>query len=174
MPDLEQRVATLEAIEAIKVLKAKYFFSCDSKRPDLVRECFADGEVDIQYGRIGDFSRADDMVAVFERLACEEHIVEMHHAQNPQITVQSATEASATWGLYYFLIDTRQQTATQLGGFYEDEYRCVEGDWKISKTVYKLTSTYITDVSDATVKMIFAGCHAPAEVDDPSRQASQE
>lgn len=174
MPDLEQRIATLEAIEAVKTLKAKYFFACDSKQPDLVRECFADGEVDIRYGRIGDFDRADDMVAVFARLACEEHIVEMHHAQNPQVTVHSADSASATWGLYYFLIDTRQQTATQLGGFYEDEYRCFDGDWKITRTVYQLTSTYITDVSDATVKAIFAGRVAPAELDDPSRQSSQE
>lgn len=174
MSDLEQRIATLEAIEAIKVLKAKYFFSCDSKRPDLVRECFADGAVDLRYGRVGDFTAADDMVAVFERLACEEHIVEMHHAQNPRISIQSATEASATWGLYYFLVDTRQQTATQLGGFYEDEYRCIEGDWKITGSAFHLTSTYITDVSNATVQMIFAGSTAPVEVDDITRQANQE
>ena len=130
--------------------------------------------VDLQYGRVGNFSRADDMVAVFAELACEEHIIEMHHAQNPQITVHSATEASATWGLYYFLIDTRQNTATQLGGFYEDEYRCTDGEWKISKSVFNQTSTYITDVSGATVNMIFAGRTAPAELDDPSRQAARE
>jgi hypothetical protein len=174
MSDLEQRIATLEAIEAIKVLKAKYFFSCDSKRPDLVRECFADGVVDLRYGRVGDFTAADDMVGVFQRLACEEHIVEMHHAQNPQITLQSSTQATATWGLFYFLIDTKQQTATQLGGFYEDGYRCVEGDWKISRSVFNVTSTYITDVSNATVQMIFAGRTAPVEIDDPARQAKQD
>ena len=114
------------------------------------------------------------MVSVFEHLACEEHIVEMHHAQNPQVSIQSATEASATWGLYYFLVDTRQQTATQLGGYYEDEYRRIKGDWKITGSVFHLTSTYITDVSNATVQMIFAGSTAPVEVDDPSRQAHQE
>lgn len=171
MPALEQRIATLEAIEAIKSLKARYFLSCDSKRPQQVRECFADGEVDIQYGRIGNFSRADDMVAVFAKLACEEHIVEMHHAQNPQITVHSALQASAVWGLYYFMIDTRQKIATQLGGHYDDDYRCIDGQWKITRTVYTLTSTYVTDVSDALAKVVFAGRTAPAEIDDPTRQA---
>ncbi len=174
MPDLEERIARLEAIEAVKALKARYFAACDGKQPNQVRACFADGEVDLRYGRVGDFTRADDMVAVFERLACEEHIVEMHHAQNPQVTVQSATEASATWGLYYFLIDTRQQIATQLGGVYEDEYRCIDGEWKITRSVYNLTSTYITDVSDATAKMIFAGRVAPAELDDIEKQAASE
>ena len=58
MSDLEQRIARLEAIEAIKALKARYFQSCDSKRPQQVRDCFADGEVDtVQLAAI---PRADD------------------------------------------------------------------------------------------------------------------
>lgn len=168
---LEQRIARLEAIEAIKQLKARYFHACDNKRPEDVRGCFMDGEVDIRYGRIGDFSSADDMVAEFARLACEEHIVEMHHAQNPQITINSDDHASATWGLYYFMIDTSQQLVFQLGGFYEDEYRCIEGEWKISATIYQLTSTQIMDVNGESPKILFAGREAPAELDDPSSQA---
>jgi hypothetical protein len=168
---LEQRIARLEAIEAIKQLKARYFHACDNKRPDEVRACFMDGEVDIRYGRIGDFDNADDMVAEFARLACEEHIVEMHHAQNPQITIHSSEHASATWGLYYHMIDTKQRVVLQLGGFYEDEYRCVEGDWKISVTHYQLTSTQIMDVTGEGPKILFAGREAPAELDDPSLQA---
>ena len=80
MEELNRRIARLEAIEAIKQLKARYFFACDNKQPELVRTCFTDGEMVIDYGRVGSFSNADDMVAVFARLACEEHIVEMHHA----------------------------------------------------------------------------------------------
>ena len=131
MTEIENRLARLEAIEAIKALKARYFSACDNKRPAEVRSCFADGEVDLRYGRIGDFDSADDMVAVFTELACQEHIIEMHHAQNPQIEIESETAANATWGLYYFLIDTRANVATQLGGYYEDRYRRDDGDWKI-------------------------------------------
>lgn len=165
---LEQRIARLEAIEAIKQLKARYFHACDNKRPEDVRACFMDGEVEIHYGRIGDFSNADDMVAEFTRLACEEHIVEMHHAQNPQITVHGAERASGTWGLYYFMIDTSQQVVFQLGGYYEDEYCRVGGDWKISATSYHLTSTQIMDVTGEAPKILFAGREAPSEVDDLS------
>ena len=171
MNELEQRIAKLEAIEAIKSLKFRYFAACDNKRPEQVRSCFADGEVDLRYGRIGDFRSADDMVAVFTRLACVEHIVEMHHAQNPCVTVHSPAEASAEWGLYYFMIDTNQQTATQLGGSYDDEYRCINGDWKITKSVFTLSSTLITELSEGLAKLVFAGRTAPSEIDDPNRQA---
>jgi hypothetical protein len=170
--ELEQRIARLEAIEAIKQLKAKYFAACDNKQPEFARECFVDGPVDIQYGRIGNFDRADDVIEVFRELACHEHIVEIHHGQNPQICVQSDTHACATWGLYYYMIDTRQQTATQLGGYYEDEYRCVDGEWKISKTAYQLVSTQVMDVAEGLARVLFAGRTAPADIDDPSRQAA--
>ncbi len=169
--ELEQRIARLEAIEAIKKLKAKYFFACDNKQPEQVRSCFVDGDMHIDYGRVGSFANADDMVAIYTKYACEDHIVEMHHAQNPQITITSDIQASATWGLYYYMIDTRQNTVTQLAGFYEDEYRCEQGEWKISKTTYRVSSTQLMDLSEGMAKLIFAGKEASPEIDDPSLQA---
>jgi hypothetical protein len=169
--NLEQRIARLEAIEAIKQLKAKYFLACDNKQPTVVRSCFVDGDMVIDYGRVGSFTNADDMVAIYTKYACGEHIVEMHHAQNPQIEIISDTEASASWGLYYYMIDTHQNSVTQLGGFYEDEYRCEGGEWKISSTSYRVTSTQLMDLSEGMAKVIFTGKEASVEVDDPSRQA---
>jgi hypothetical protein len=168
--DLARRVARLEAIQEISRLKYAYFFNCDQQRPDKVRECFIDGEVDIDFGRIGRFRSADELVAVFEQLACQEHIVEMHHAQNPQIDLLGDDRATGLWGLYYYMIDTRQQIATQLGGYYEDEYRYTEGGWKMSASRFVVTSTQILDLGEAVVKRVFAGRTAPAELDDPSRQ----
>lgn len=169
---LEQRIARLEALEAIKQLKYSYFYHCDQKQPEKVRACFADGPVKIEYGRVGNFEKADDMVAIFAKLACAEHIVEMHHAQNPQIEILSDSTARATWGIFYYLIDTQQQITTQLGGFYEDEYRCIDGEWKITATRFDVKSTQILALSDDRVKAVFAGSQAPAELDDPSKQAS--
>lgn len=171
MAALERRIAALEDIEAIKQLKHRYFFSCDQKRPRQVRECFADGPIDLNYGRIGRFENADAMVDIFERLACVEHIVEMHHAQNPQIELLGEDLARGTWGLYYFLIDTRQQICTQLGGFYEDEYRRQKGEWKISASSFQVTSSQIISVDEGLSRVIFAGRTAPAELDDPTQQA---
>lgn len=168
---LEERIQALEDIEAIKQLKHRYFFCCDQKQPAAVRDCFADGPMTIDYGRIGMFDNADAMVDVFERLACQEHIVEMHHAQNPQIELTSASTAKATWGLYYYMINTHDDSVTQLGGYYEDEYTRVDGRWKISATRYTVTSTTLLSMASETVRSIFAGRTAAADIDDPGRQA---
>ena len=168
---LEQRIARLEDIEAIRKLKHRYFFACDRKQPAEVLACFAPGEVAIDYGRIGQYRRAADMVAVFAELACKEHIVEMHHAQNPQIEVLDGERAEATWGLYYFMVNTRDRNVTQLGGHYIDSYRKIDGEWKISATAFHCTSTEVLDLADGIARVIFAGSAAPAALDDPTSQA---
>lgn len=171
MSDLQNRIQALEDIEAIKRLKYDYFFFCDHKQPANMRECFAEGPVHIDYGRIGTFDNRETLVALFDQLACAEHIVEMHHAQNPRIDLFDAEHATGVWSLYYFMVDTRQNTATQLGGYYEDSYKKIDGVWKITATTFKVTSTLISDVGEGIAKIVFAGSIAPAEVDDPSRQA---
>ncbi|NND68297.1 MAG: nuclear transport factor 2 family protein [Halioglobus sp.] len=168
---LEQRIARLEAVEAVKQLKYRYFRACDRKQPEVVRACFAPGEIDLQYGRIGNFSSRDDMVAVFSTLACQEHIVEMHHGQNPEVTVVDPDNATATWGLYYYMIDTRRNVVTQLGGFYDDAYVRINGEWLINKSHYEVSSTAIYNLADGPVQPVFAGAAAPVELDDPSAQA---
>ena len=171
MGGLERRIAMLEDIEAIRQLKHRYFFACDQKRPAEVLACFAPGRVHIDYGRIGVFERAQDMVEAFTALACHEHIVEMHHAQNPQIRVLDAARAEATWGLYYFMLNTRDRNVTQLGGYYVDEYRKLDDGWRISSTVFHVTSTELLDIGEGIAKIVFAGRAAPADIDDPSAQA---
>jgi hypothetical protein len=168
---LEQRISRLEAIEAIKQLKARYFHACDSKQPDAVRECFRSGEIDCRYGRIGNFSDREQLVAVFSELACQDHIVEMHHGQNPRIEVHDECSATGIWGLYYYLIDTRRQTVTQLAGVYDDGYACVEGQWLMTRSYYEVTSTQIFDLTEGLARVIFAGKAAPTALDDPAKQA---
>ncbi|MCR9105901.1 MAG: nuclear transport factor 2 family protein [Gammaproteobacteria bacterium] len=168
---IEQRLARLEAIEAIKQLKHRYFHACDTKQTDRVRDCFAEGVIDLRYGRIGEFSDRQQMLAVFTELACQDHIIEMHHGQNPQIELLGEDRATGIWGLYYYMIDTRRNTATQLAGFYEDEYAFVDGQWRIVKSHYEVTSTQILALEDSAVKALFAGASAPLSVDDPAKQA---
>jgi hypothetical protein len=168
---VEARLARLEAIEDIRQLKARYFHACDHKQPDVVRECFAPGKIDLRYGRIGTFTDREAMLAVFTELACQPHIIEMHHSQNPRIEVQGSDHATGSWGLYYYLIDTRRQTVTQLAGFYDDAYQRRDGKWRITRSVYEVTSTQIFALSDGLARVIFAGGAAPVELDDPNQQA---
>ncbi len=170
---IEQRLHRLESLEAIRELKSRYFRACDTKDAEAMRDCFDAGVIDIRFGRIGDFSSREELVAVFSELACHDHIVEMHHGQNPLIEVLDADSARGDWGLYYYLIDTQRQIVTQLGGGYQDEYRRVDGHWKISASEFSVSSTQILSLAEGAVAALFAGRVAPVEIDDPQAQAGE-
>ena len=159
---IEQRLQRLEDAEAIRALKHRYFFCCDRKDPAGMRACFADGPVHIDYGAVGTFDRADALTKVFTEVGCHDYMVEMHHGMNPQIEMLDATRARGTWKLHYFLINTRDRSATQLGGYYEDEYQVVDGAWKISRTRFVPTSTLAMDLGEGVAKILFAGRVPPA------------
>ncbi len=160
--DLSARLQALEDIEAIRQLKARYLFSCDRKDAAIMRSCFVDGKLEIDYGVVGRFDTADALVKLFVEVGCHDYMVEMHHGVNPQIDRVSADLARGTWGLHYFLINTRDRTLTQLGGYYEDEYARTASGWKISKTRFVATSTLVLDVNSDAAKALFAGRAPPA------------
>lgn len=158
---VEQRLQSLEDIEAIRALKARYLWCCDRKDPAGMRACFADGPVHIDYGAVGTFDRADALVKVYTGIACNDHMVELHHGMNPQIEILDEARARGTWSLHYFLINTQTRGLTQLAGYYEDEYRKDAGTWKIVRTRFVPTSTLALDVSEGVVKALFAGRAPP-------------
>jgi hypothetical protein len=158
---LEIRLSRLEDAEAIRSLKAHYFACCDKKDPEGMRDCFVPGTVHIDYGRIGVFDNRDQLVAIFSQLGCHPHIVEMHHGVNPEITVLDAQHARGTWGLHYQMINTQDRTITQLGAYYDDEYRKVDGLWKITSTRCVVTSTLVVSYEGAA-GVLFAGIQPPA------------
>lgn len=159
--EIERRLRVLEDVEAIRTLKTRYLAACDAKDPAAMRACFADGPVHIDYGRIGTFDRADALVKIFTDMACHPHMVEFHHGVNPRIDVRDKDSASGRWGLHYQLIDTKANSLTQLGGYYEDEYRKLGGAWKISSTKFVVTSTLAMDLSQGGAKTLFAGRAPP-------------
>ncbi|GAA4883327.1 nuclear transport factor 2 family protein [Ferrimonas pelagia] len=131
---IEQRLARLEAMEAIRTLKHRYLNACDEKNVEDIRRCFAEGPVSIDYGPVGVFETREAFVDLYQTAACHEHVIDLHHGANPEIELLSATEAKGRWALYYFNIDSRSGATRQLGGFYDDEYRCINGRWLISAT----------------------------------------
>lgn len=154
---LEKRLRRLEDIEEIRALKSRYFHACDQKDPKVMRTCFKDGTVHIDYGVVGTFDTADALVKVYTDIACHPHMVEMHHGMSPQIELLEAGRARGSWKLHYFLINTKDKTLTQLGGFYEDEYQVERGVWKISRTRFTATSTLVMDIGSEAAKVAFAG-----------------
>ncbi|CAH0993191.1 hypothetical protein SIN8267_03332 [Sinobacterium norvegicum] len=154
---LEQRIAKLEAIEAIKQLKARYLAACDQKQVEQIRDCFVEQSVDIDYGAVGRFSHRDQLVALFDQVGNHDYMVEMHHAQNPQITIIDEDTAEAEWGLFYYLVNTQENSLTQLGGCYRDGYRRIDGQWYIAKSHFSVDSTVASQLSDGVAQVVFAG-----------------
>ena len=103
------------------------------------------------------FTDADALVKVYTEIACHPHMVEMHHGANPQIEVLDESNARGKWSLQYFLINTKEKTLTQLGGYYDDEYRKEGGKWKISRTKFYATSTLAMENGEKAIRALFAG-----------------
>ena len=136
MSDLESRLAKLEAVEAIRRLKARYFNACDEKDADTVEACFLpDATVDAGPA-IGKFDNAADFVAIFREMGCKPNIIDMHHGTNAEIEVISATEAEGLWALYFFTIDTEARAMRQLAGIYRDRYQKTDQGWKIAESLF--------------------------------------
>lgn len=131
---LEQRLQRMEALESIRQLKHRYLNACDLKEVETIRNCFAEGEILIDYGPIGQFSDRDSFVALYQQLACNDRVKDMHHGCNPEIELVSETEATGRWGLYYFNLDAVTGATLQLGAVYFDRYRLIRGEWKIVET----------------------------------------
>lgn len=155
--DLSRRVARLEAIEAIKQLKARYLTACDRKQVDIVRDCFPDGPVVLDYGPVGTFTHRDGLLAVFEKFACNDHVFDIHLGSNPQIRLIDDNEAEGTWGLYFFQINAASNNLMQLAGYYEDRYRRFDGEWKIVDSRFKHYSVEMMTLEQGLHKVQFAG-----------------
>lgn len=160
--DLETRISRLETIEAIKSLKARYWHCCDRKDVDGVRDCFVDGPVEIHYdGPVGLVNHRDGLYQIFKDVACNTHIVEMHHGGPPSIEVRLPDEASGRWGLVYHLTNTEARTISVVGGYYDDEYRRTRDGWLISKARFTVCSAVTYGWKDAPVRVLHAGARLP-------------
>lgn len=157
LEELELQVQRLQDIEDIRQLKARYFHACDQKALGTIVECFAEGEIWIDYGVIGSFKTREAFLALFEEKACHDHIVDTHHGQNAQINWLSPSEATAVSDLYFHQIDTQAQTLTQLSGFYEDTFVNKGSGWRIQQTVFTVTSSLVSQLDEGKVQVLFAG-----------------
>lgn len=134
--DPAQRIARLEAVEAIKALKHRYLRACDAKDPKTFRDCFVTVGATVDYGVLGSFD-ADGMAAVFEKIALQKVdgknvVLDMHHGTHPDITVHAAGHASGRWTLKFRQVNLLEKTETVMTGEYDDEYIVEDGRWKIA------------------------------------------
>jgi len=129
MSDLEKRIETLEALEAIRQLKARYCEICDdAHNPDEIIRIFTEDGIWEGEG----IGRAEGHDAIKELFQGFQDAISFsqHMVQNPIIDVQGST-ATARWyffGMFkFYRNDTRRWQAAR----YHEAYERVSGTWKI-------------------------------------------
>jgi hypothetical protein len=137
--DRPMEPADLLEIEAIKRVKYKYLRCLDQKLWDEMREVFTDDAVAAYSGGKYSYEGRDAIIDFLVRSMGAETFHSSHRVHHPEIDLTSATTAIGTWAMDDVVVMTDWNLTVRGAAFYEDEYRKVDGDWKISRTGYKRT-----------------------------------
>ncbi|OCC25170.1 hypothetical protein MB02_00275 [Croceicoccus estronivorus] len=158
LEDLAARLTALEDIEAIRQLKARYLRCCDLKMVDELRETFLSGPVHIEYQNFPLFTDREDFLKVYEEMACQEGVYDIHHASNAEIELTGPDTAKGKWSLNFRTILMASRAVTHLAVEYDDVYRKQDGRWLIAESRSRVTSM-MTEIigEDGTPKFVAWG-----------------
>jgi hypothetical protein len=136
-------------IEAIKKLKARYFRLVDTKQWDEWRRLFAEDAV--FHGAVEGARGGPDPFVDYTRSHLEQAVT-VHHGHMPEIELTSADTARGVWAMVDYVefpSDGTTDALLQRGyGHYEEEYRKIAGEWKISS--WRLTRIRVDRVDGIT------------------------
>jgi hypothetical protein len=130
----------LEAIEAIKRVKARYFRHLDCKEWSEWGQVFTDDAVMVMPEGALDLRGREAIVQTVREIL--DSVVTIHHGHMPEIDILGETAARGIWSMEDYLIYPNGQptkdghTLTSLHGYghYRDEYRRAAAGWQISRT----------------------------------------
>lgn len=162
LEDLAARLTALEDKEAIRALKARYLRACDLKQVEDVRDCFASGKIRIAYENFPEFDDRDAFVAIYQQMACNGGVYDLHHATNWQIDLESDARATGKWSLNFRTILTGPRQVVRLAVEYDDFYEKRDGRWWIVETVSHVTSMLTEQVGEDGSVTVIALAEPPA------------
>jgi len=140
--ELRSRLERMEAIEAVRQLKATYWASLDRCDFAAVRACFADDAV-IEMEGVPPCAGPDAYVDFCRQANPPEGTMNLHAGQNPRITVRDADRATGLWDQWFvgLSIDGEgKATLMRLTGVYQDDYVRQDGRWLIAAMRFRQTS----------------------------------
>ncbi len=127
----------LADIEAIKVLKHRYFRAIDTADRALLDTLFAE-DLTVDYRgsgyRVQINGKADMML--FLANCFHSGAVAMHHGNMPEITITGEDTAEGIWYLFDIFINSEVGSQTIGSAIYKDRYRRENGKWIIAHTEY--------------------------------------
>ena len=155
LKDLEQRIKTLEDIEAIKNLKRRYCTYCDDDYgAAALADLFMPDATIITIWDDGIRGRADGQEEIrhFFQQASQSLPFAVHMVLNPIIEV-NGDKANGTWYLFQACTFSDGDRAVWGSARYDEEYARVDGQWKFQNST--LTSNFWTPFDEGWVKTRF-------------------
>ena len=154
--DLARRVGRLEAIEAVRVLKARYADVCDTGyEPERIRPLFTEDAVWDGGPRFGRHEGIDAICAFFGAVSSQITWA-LHYLMAP--IIELSDDGRSATGSWYLLepctmVVDGQPRAIVLMGRYADRYRKGEAGWQISELV--LDCQVLTPLDEGWVRTPF-------------------
>lgn len=148
LQDLEKRIQTIEDIEAIKRLKARYCGYCDNGYDaDALAALFTDDAI----WDGGAFGRFEGRKAIHDFFAGVSKLLPfaMHYVMNPLIEVEG-DRATGRWYLFEPCTFAEGSQPVWGAAYYDDRYVKVGGAWKFQGV--KITSSFWTPYELGWVK----------------------
>jgi hypothetical protein len=127
----------LSDLEEIRALKHRYFRAIDTGDMPLLASVLAE-DVAVDYRGGGYRARVQGKAEMVEFIAnaFPASALAMHHGHMPDIGFTGPDSAEGIWYLEDVFIDLARDTRTDGTALYRDQYRRIEGAWKIARTEY--------------------------------------
>jgi hypothetical protein len=127
---LTARIARLEAIEELKLVKARYFASVDGRDWKTFRAMFTDDCTFSSSASLPNLRGPDDFVEYIRSMLDPGR--SLHLGFMPQIEVLGSGRARGTWSMYDRVeLETPQRPGWRGFGMYREEYRLEAPGWQI-------------------------------------------
>lgn len=152
---LEARVARLEAVEEIRVLKARYADVCDTGyNPDRMLPFFTQDAVWDGGERFGRYDGIDAIYGFFRDVSSQITWA-LHYMIAPVIEVSDDGTATGSWYLWQpcTVVGPDGPQAVWLTGRYADRYRREDDGWKFSEV--RLDTQTVSPFEDGWVRRPF-------------------
>jgi len=130
----------LQAIEAIKALKARYFRCLDTKDWDCFAQVFAPDAVMDMRAEVpptpddpdAGITRGNRAIADFVKSHVDP-VVTVHHGHTPEIEITSPTTATGIWAMEDHLWWPEGSPLSTMHGYghYRETYQLVSREWRI-------------------------------------------
>ncbi len=156
------RLARLEVEAALCRLKAAYVRCVDTKAWDEMSTLVTE-DVEASYaGGAHEASGREALLGFLRDSLGSEDILTFHCVSSPELEVTSRTTARGNWAILDEVLLESLGLRVRGAGHYEDEYRFVDGSWRISRTAYRRTFEELVPLDPDGTRRLTASLWATA------------